>query len=179
MLTIFSGAAAPVGRHLPSAAGRICARSHSLEKHVGRRYPKCESQCAVAIVREEPVVSRLQGQAGTHLQRLMPCGRDLKEGLLLLLEQRSRGRRCGGTDTSADRSGSALVSSGRPEASASSAHERWKPQVPFVSLRGSGSFGFRALYISIQRDCSNRYCSTWTTRVSMIGDFNSGPPPND
>jgi len=81
------GAAAPVSRHLPAAARRISTRSHSLQKHIDRRYAQGKAQRSVAVVREKPIVSRLESKGRTHLQRLVACRRYLKKRLLLLLER--------------------------------------------------------------------------------------------
>ncbi len=80
-------AAAPVGGHLASAAGRIGGRAHGLQHHVIGRNAQRQAQSAIAIVREEPVVAGAQGQRRAHLQSLVAGGRNLEEDLLLALEE--------------------------------------------------------------------------------------------
>ncbi len=80
-------AAGPVRGHLASAGAGIVGRAHRLQQHIERLHAQGEGQRAVAIVGEEPVISRLEGQSGRHQQRLMASARDLEEDLLLALEQ--------------------------------------------------------------------------------------------
>src|SRR5580693_3673665 len=71
--------AAPMRRHLSSAAGRIGGRAHGLQHHVVRRNAKRQAQSAIAIVREEPVIPRPKRECGANLQSLMTGGRNLEE----------------------------------------------------------------------------------------------------
>ena len=80
------GAAAPVSRHLPAAAGRIGRRAYRLQQHLGGRHAKGQHQRAIAIVGKEPVVAGTQRQCGANLQSLMTGGGNLEEDLLLPFE---------------------------------------------------------------------------------------------
>ena len=74
-------------RHLAPAAGRIGSRADSLEEHLFRRHAQCEAQSAIAVIREEPVVTGTEGQRCPNLQSLVACARNLKVDFLLPLEQ--------------------------------------------------------------------------------------------
>ena len=75
-----------MGGHLTSAAGRIGGRAHGLQQHLSGSHAQRETQCAIAIVGEKPVVAGTHSQRGAHLQRFMAGGRDLEVGLLLPFE---------------------------------------------------------------------------------------------
>ncbi len=79
-------AAAPVGRHLAAAAGRISGRAHGLQKHLFGRHAQRQAERAVPVVGQEPVVACAQRQPCAHLKRLVACTRNLEEDLLLPLE---------------------------------------------------------------------------------------------
>ena len=74
-------AAAPVGRHLAAAAGRIGGRAHGLQHHLVGRDAQRQAQRAIAIVGEEPVVAGTQGQRRAHLQRFVTGAGNLEEDL--------------------------------------------------------------------------------------------------
>src|SRR5579863_3251037 len=78
---------APVRGHLASAAGSVSGSADSLQEHFCGSYADGQAQGAIAVIREEPVVSRTKRQSGSDLKRLMPRPRDLKEDLLLPLEK--------------------------------------------------------------------------------------------
>ena len=80
-------AAAPVGRHLAAAAGRIGSCADRLQKHRFRCDTKGHAEGAIAIVGEEPVVAAAKCEAGTDLKGFMPCTGYLEEDFLLALEQ--------------------------------------------------------------------------------------------
>ena len=77
---------APVRRHHAAARGRIVRRADRREQHLVRRHAEHERQRAIAIVGEEPVVSRLERHAGGDENRLVAGAADLEEDLALVLE---------------------------------------------------------------------------------------------
>ena len=80
-------AVAPVRRHLAAAVGRVVlGRADGGEKHLARRHAERQAQRAIAVVREEPVVARLQLLAGGDQDGLVAGAADLEERLLLVLE---------------------------------------------------------------------------------------------
>ena len=125
--------AAPVGGHLASAAGRIGGRAHGLQHHVVGRNAQAQAQSAIAIVREEPVVAGAEGQRRAHLQRLMACGRNLEEDLLLALEQDFAVVYRAGKKHQPVDFNHLLCASARPRPDALPTHERWKLPIPFRS----------------------------------------------
>jgi len=77
---------APVRRHLAAAGAGIEAAPDGREQHLERRDAELQAQCAVAIVREEPVVGRPQREPRGDLDRLVAGAADLEEDLALLFE---------------------------------------------------------------------------------------------
>src|SRR5690606_40049522 len=77
---------APVRRHLASVRIRVDLSTDRRIKHLLRRHPKPEHQRAVAIIREEPVVTGLHRKRGTDEHRLVPGTRYLEKDLVLALE---------------------------------------------------------------------------------------------
>ena len=69
----------------PCELGSSCGADGG-EQHVERRHAKLEAQRAIAIVRIEPVVARLQRQAGGDQNRLVTGAADLKKDLALVLQ---------------------------------------------------------------------------------------------
>src|ERR1700728_4178853 len=63
--------AAPVRRHLAPAAGWICFRSDSLQKHLLGSDTEGQAERAVAIIRHKPVVAGAHSRRRRHLQCLM------------------------------------------------------------------------------------------------------------
>ena len=84
--TMLSALVAPVRRHLTAARTGIEAAADGREQHLERRDAELQAQGAIAIVREEPVVRRLQREAGGDLDRLVAGAADLEEDLALLFE---------------------------------------------------------------------------------------------
>ena len=78
---------APVGGHLPAARAGIVRRADGLQQHVIGGDTQGQTQRAVAIVGEEPVVAGLQGKSRSHADGFMPGAGNLEENLLLTLEQ--------------------------------------------------------------------------------------------
>jgi len=76
-----------VRRHLTTARGGVCRRSNRLQEHIRRRHAEREAEGTIPIVRKEPVDARTKGQSRTHLKSLVTGTGDLKEDLLLSLEQ--------------------------------------------------------------------------------------------
>ena len=79
--------AGPVRRHLPAATRRIVSRTDGLQQLIFHCIAQREAKRTVAVVREEPVVARLERHTCGYQKRLVPGARDLKEDLLLPLEQ--------------------------------------------------------------------------------------------
>src|SRR5262249_3085891 len=77
---------APVRRHLPAARVRIVLGADAGEQHVERRHAELQAERAIAVVGEEPVVARLQRQAGGDADGLVSGAADLEEDLALVLE---------------------------------------------------------------------------------------------
>ena len=77
---------APVRRHLPAAAVRIVLGADAAQEHLERRHAEHQAQRAVAVVRIEPVVRRLEHQAGGGHDRLVAGAADLEEDQALVLE---------------------------------------------------------------------------------------------
>ena len=78
---------APVRRHLAPAGTGIVGRADTLQKHVVRLDAERQAQRAIAVVRIEPVVARLQREAGGHADGLVPGAGHLEVDFLLALEQ--------------------------------------------------------------------------------------------
>ena len=83
---MFSVGVAPVRRHLPAAGRRVVLRADGGEQHLERRDAELQAERAVAVVRKEPVVGRLERQAGGHQHRFVAGAADLEEDLALTLE---------------------------------------------------------------------------------------------
>ncbi len=77
----------PVRRHLPSAGVGIVGRAYGFQQLLVRRHAQGKAERAVAIVGIEPVVAGAQHHSGGNQQRFVSRARDLKEDLLLALEQ--------------------------------------------------------------------------------------------
>jgi hypothetical protein len=77
---------APVRRHLASTRRRIVLRGDGGEQHLERRDAEAEAQRAVAVVRQEPVVARLQGECRRDADRFVAGAADLEKDLALVLE---------------------------------------------------------------------------------------------
>jgi hypothetical protein len=80
-------AVAPVGGHLPAAAGGVGRGAHRLQHHLSGCNAQRQAQGAIAIVGEKPVVSGTHRQGRANLQRLVARSRNLEEDLLLAFEQ--------------------------------------------------------------------------------------------
>ena len=78
--------ASPVRRHLAAARRGVVLRADGLEQHLVWRDAEHESERAVAVVREEPIVARLQQQARRDEDAFMAGAAHLKENLVLPLE---------------------------------------------------------------------------------------------
>ena len=76
----------PVRRHLPPVGARIVFGADAGEQHVERRDAELQAQRAIAIVRIEPVVARLQREAGRDEHGFVAGAADLKKDLALVLE---------------------------------------------------------------------------------------------
>ena len=76
----------PVRRHLASTRVRVRRRAHRAVKHLGRRHAQLQAERAVAVIRVEPVVARLEHMPRRGQHGLMPGARDLEEDLVLPLE---------------------------------------------------------------------------------------------
>src|SRR5204863_8382660 len=76
----------PVRRHLPAAGAGIFLRPDGGEQQVERRHPELEAERAIAVVGEEPVVARFEGEASGDEDGLVAGAADLKEDPALVLE---------------------------------------------------------------------------------------------
>ena len=80
-------AAAPVRGHLAAAGGWIGGGADGLHEHGFGGDAQGQAESAVAIVGEEPVIAGAQVGGGGQQQGLVPGAGNLKENLLLALEQ--------------------------------------------------------------------------------------------
>src|SRR5262249_59983028 len=62
---------APVRRHLPAAGCGIVLRADGGEEHLERGDAETEAQRAIAVIRKEPVITRLEGQRRGDADRLL------------------------------------------------------------------------------------------------------------
>ena len=76
----------PMRRHLPPVGARIVPGADAREQHVEGRDAELQAQCTIAIVRIEPVVARLQCEAGRDEHGFVAGAADLKKDLALVLE---------------------------------------------------------------------------------------------
>ena len=76
----------PMGRHLTAAGTWILGRADCLQQHFLGRSSKSQAKRSITIIREEPVVSRLHGEAGGCGHSLMSRARNLKEDFLLAFQ---------------------------------------------------------------------------------------------
>ena len=83
---MFKSPIAPVRRHLAAAGSGIVFRAHRLQQHVVGSDAEHEHQRAVAVIREEPIVTWFQHQTRRHLDGFVARAADLKEDLILALE---------------------------------------------------------------------------------------------
>src|ERR1700735_1209925 len=77
---------APVRRHLAAAGGGIVFRADCFEHHFVGSDTEREHESAVAVVREKPVVGRLQDKAGGDQSAFVSCAADLEVDFVLALE---------------------------------------------------------------------------------------------
>src|SRR5579864_9288459 len=77
----------PVRRHLPATGTGIIGRAHGLEQHLVGSSPQGKHQRPVTVIRIEPVVRWPEAEGGSDADRFMPSPGNLKENLLLPLEQ--------------------------------------------------------------------------------------------
>ena len=76
----------PVRRHLTAAAGGIVLGADRREQHLERCHAERQTQRAIAIVREEPIVPGAEVHAGSNEHRLVTGTADLEECVTLILE---------------------------------------------------------------------------------------------
>ena len=76
----------PVRRHLPPVRIRVVFSADAGEEHVERRHAQLQAQRSIAIIRIEPVVTRLQREASRHENGFVACAADLEEDLALMFE---------------------------------------------------------------------------------------------
>ncbi len=75
----------PVRGHLATVRVGICFGADSGEQLFERRHSQLQTECAIAIVRIEPVVTRFQDDACGNKHRLMTRTADLEEDPVLSL----------------------------------------------------------------------------------------------
>src|SRR5262245_62005526 len=73
-------------RHLAPAGIRIVLGADAGEQHLERRHPELQAQRAIAIVREEPVVTGFQAEPRGHEHGFVSRAAYLKEDVALVLE---------------------------------------------------------------------------------------------
>src|ERR1700680_3301958 len=76
----------PVAENLTSTGGWVDRCPHRLIKHFCRRDAEFETECAIAVIQVEPIVSRLQDHARRCKNALVASAGDLEEDLVLVLE---------------------------------------------------------------------------------------------
>src|SRR5213079_1135364 len=76
----------PVRRHLAAAGTRVVLRADGAQEHLERRHAERETERAIAVVREEPVVARFERHAGRDEHAFMARAADLEEDQALVLE---------------------------------------------------------------------------------------------
>src|SRR5438309_6282261 len=74
----------PVRGHLTPVRTRIGFSADTLQQHLERRHAKLQAQRAIAIVRIEPVVTRLQAHSRRDQDRFMTSAANLKEDAVLV-----------------------------------------------------------------------------------------------
>ncbi len=73
-------------RHLPAAARWIVLGPDGCEEHLERGHAERQTERAIAIVREDPIVPGAELHPGSHEHRLVAGPTDLEERLFLLSE---------------------------------------------------------------------------------------------
>jgi hypothetical protein len=76
-----------VRRHLAATGVGVVGCANALEKHFVGCCAQAEAQRAVAVIRIEPVIGRLQSEGRGHADGFVAGARYLKENLLLAFEQ--------------------------------------------------------------------------------------------
>src|ERR1700732_3568775 len=76
-----------MGGHLAAAGRGIGFGSYGREQHIFRRHTQSETQRAIAIIGEKPVVAGLEQQAGSSLNGFVSGARDLEIDFILPLEK--------------------------------------------------------------------------------------------
>ena len=75
-----------MGRHLPSARGRVGGRAYRLLQHLIGRHPHGQHQRPVAIVGIEPIVPRPQHHTRGGLNGFVPGAADLEVNAVLAFQ---------------------------------------------------------------------------------------------
>ncbi len=72
--------------HLATARGGIVGGADRFEQHLVGRHTELQAERAVPVIGVKPVVTRLEGEPGGDVDRLVARAADLKEDAVLPLE---------------------------------------------------------------------------------------------
>src|SRR6185436_3733189 len=76
----------PVTRHLAPAGGGIDRRTNRFIQHFGGGYAEGQAESAIAVVRVEPIVGRLENHSRRCQNSFVARARNLEENLVLTLQ---------------------------------------------------------------------------------------------